>query len=607
MKIDASIGLAIVRSTAMAASCPAPAPSNIRALTPARRGSCAVVRIDDWFLRASERGNPATTLDSRRGDGLAWTTGNEVRPLVHGAAYFAELASRLGAMDAGDLLLFTDWRGDPDERLGPDGPEIGRLFAQAARRGVIVRGLVWRSHWDRLQFSGEENRQLGDVIDAAGGQCLLDMRVRVGGSHHMKMVVLRHPGRPELDVAFVGGIDLCHSRRDDEAHHGDPQAQNMARVYGERPPWHDIQAMIRGPAVGDVEAVFRERWNDPVPITLNPLSRLHDLVDRKDDTANRLPGQEPDPAPRGPHAVQILRTYPFRRPGFSFAPKGERSIARGYLKVLARAQSLVYVEDQYLWCADVVDALARALAERPQLRLIAVIPRYPDMDGRISMPPNLVGRIDAMRLLRKAGGDRVGVYWLENEAGTPIYVHAKVCVVDDTWSIIGSDNFNRRSWTHDSELSCAVLDMGGSAPAAAPGSPAEAGVRTLELQAGDNAAELTGRSTADLVAGDALATATAEAGSYPVALRSTLCGEHLGAALDPEAGADLIFRSFWQAASALDAWHANGRQGRRPPGQLRHYLVPELTWRQRLIARPLYRLVYDPDGRPHGMRRRREF
>ena len=50
------------------------------------------------------------------------------------------------------------------------------------------------------------------------------------------------------------------------------------------------------------------------------------------------------------------------------------------------------------------------------------------------------------------------VFDVENHAGTPIYVHAKVCVVDDVWASVGSDNLNRRSWTHDSELSCAVLD-----------------------------------------------------------------------------------------------------------------------------------------------------
>ena len=37
-------------------------------------------------------------------------------------------------------------------------------------------------------------------------------------------------------------------------------------------------------------------------------------------------------------------------------------------------------------------------------------------------------------------------------------MHAKVCIVDDVWMMVGSDNLNRRSWTHDSELSCAVID-----------------------------------------------------------------------------------------------------------------------------------------------------
>ena len=39
----------------------------------------------------------------------------------------------------------------------------------------------------------------------------------------------------------------------------------------------------------------------------------------------------------------MLRTYPYRRPGYSFAPDGERSIARAYLKVLPRARSLIYL------------------------------------------------------------------------------------------------------------------------------------------------------------------------------------------------------------------------------------------------------------------------
>ena len=120
---------------------------------------------EDWLLTAAERGNAATVMDRRRADGLAWSTGNQVTTLVHGAAYFADLLAAIRAQRAGDLLLFTDWRGDPDEKLDGPGSEIGEVLCDAARRGVIVKGLVWRSHLDQLQFSERENRHLGEEID----------------------------------------------------------------------------------------------------------------------------------------------------------------------------------------------------------------------------------------------------------------------------------------------------------------------------------------------------------------------------------------------------------------------------------------------------------
>jgi phosphatidylserine/phosphatidylglycerophosphate/cardiolipin synthase-like enzyme len=530
------------------------------------------VHIDDWFLTSAERGNPATRLDSRHSNGMAWTAGNRVRPLIHGATYFAELATRIPALRAGDLLLFTDWRGDPDQRLAEPGPQIAQLFCEAAQRGVTVRGLVWRSHLDRFRFSEQENRHLGEQIDAAGGQCLLDMRVRPGGSHHMKMVVLRHAQRPQDDVAFVGGIDLCHSRRDDASHRGDPQCQPMAAVYGPRPPWHDVQAMIQGPAVGDAETVFRERWEDPAPLTRNPVGRLHDLLTGVDDNGRRLPPQLPDPLPCGPHAVQLLRTFARRRHGYAFAPEGELSIARGYLKAFPRARSLIYLEDQYLWSASVVAALARALRENEDLRLIAVIPRFPDQDGRFSMPPNLIGRISALDMLYRAGGERVAIYSPENEEGTPVYVHAKVCVIDDTWAIVGSDNFNRRSWTYDSELSCAVIETTGTG------------------QAPDG--EGMGRGP----------------GTYAHVLRTALSREHLGTEAASAAGScATAFAAFQQSATRLDAWHEGGRLGPRPAGRLRSYRLPTLSPGTKAWASAAYRLIYDPDGRPLAWRRAGRF
>jgi hypothetical protein len=133
------------------------------------------VREDEWFLTAAERGSPATRLDDRRGDGLAWSTGNDVTALVHGVAYFAELLRSVQLMRAGDLLLFTDWRGDPDQRLDEAGHRMSRVFADAAARGVVVKGLLWRSHLDQFALSEQENRHLGEEIEAAGGECVRDM------------------------------------------------------------------------------------------------------------------------------------------------------------------------------------------------------------------------------------------------------------------------------------------------------------------------------------------------------------------------------------------------------------------------------------------------
>src|SRR5215475_515650 len=517
--------------------------------------------LDDWLLTPDGRGNPHTDIDRRHPDGAAYTTGNHVRPIVHGAPYFAELLAAIRNTVAGDVIMFTDWRGDPDERLDGDGTEVSRVLCEAAERGVIVKGLVWRSHWDKLQFSAEQNDHLGDDIEDAGGECLRDMRVRPGGSHHQKLAVLRHPGRPELDVAYIGGIDLCHSRRDDARHRGDPQPQPFADAYGERPPWHDVQLAIRGPAVGDVEASFRERWTDPSPLTRSPLRKVRDLAAREDTEADPLPAQCPDPDNRGRHAVQVLRTYPYRWRGFPFAPDGERSIARAYLRALSRVESLIYLEDQYLWSAPIARHFAEALSRRPKLHVIAVVPMYPDQGGLSGAAADL-GRMTALRILDQAAPGRVGVYGVENMAGTPIYVHAKVCVMDDRWTCVGSDNVNMRSWTHDSELSCAVMDEGGGT-------------------------------------------------EFGRGLRLGLHREHLGR--DEESDdSDLIsahdvFAAYARVAADLDEWHAGGRVGPRPAGRLRRYQMPTIGALKRLGAKPMYHLVADPDGRPRRLRRARSF
>ncbi len=501
---------------------------------------------------------------------MAWTEGNLVVPLVDGASYMGCLATELARLGHGDQVRFTDWRSDADERLTDGGRAIGTVFSELCRHGVDVRGLVWRSHSDRLSFSAKENKQLATEINLAGGEVQLDERVRRGGSHHQKLVVLRHPGDERADVAFVGGIDLCHGRRDDREHSGDRQAVELDQRYGSHPAWHDLQLDVRGPAVGDLDFTFRERWTDETPLNhSNPIRAWLSSRMSGDRIPDPLPHALPDPPPVGRHAVQVLRTYPCSRPPYSFAPDGERSIARANAKAFRRARRLVYVEDQYLWSSEIAKLLAVALSCSPDLHVIVVVPRYPDKDGHFSGPPNRVPQHRAMSILRAAGGDRVAFYDVENDDSCPVYVHAKVCVIDDVWATVGSDNLNRRSWTHDSELACAVID-----------------------------ADLDDREPLDPGGlGDG-------ARCFARNLRLSLWAEHLGRpASDPELVDPARGFALWrQTAEALEHWHRQGRTGPRPAGRVRPHPFtpdPDIT---RSWADVVYRLLFDPDGRPLQLR-----
>jgi phosphatidylserine/phosphatidylglycerophosphate/cardiolipin synthase-like enzyme len=532
-----------------------------------------MTRHADWLLTREERANPRTILDDRHPGDVAWSEGNLVRPLIHGATYFAELFERLQATRKGDLVLFTDWAGDADEQLTADpDSQVVDVLGRADERGVDVRGLIWRSHLDKLNFSAEENRTLGEQLQERGAEALLDMRVRTGGSHHQKMIVIRHADDPTRDVAYVGGIDLCHSRRDDAEHLGDPQSFGLAPEYGATPPWHDVMAAISGPAVHDVETVFRERWEDPTRLTRNPLYWAQDTLKRLDTTPDPLPEQQPPPpSPDGAtHTVQLLRTYPNLRHGrdYPFARGGERSVARGYTKTLARARDLVYLEDQYVWGRHIGDLFTDALRRNPELRVVAVVPLYTDQAGFMARVPQRLGRARAMQRMEEAGPGRVAVYGIENHESTPVYVHAKVCVVDDTWATIGSDNFNRRSWTHDSELTCAVVDE-----AAADHSPY---ARRLRLRL---AAEHLDRSYVE-----------DDDDSLLEALSDCLDGPGL-------------FDAYASCAASLDAWHEGGQVGDRPPGRLRRVGVPELSRLEHLAALVPYLTVHDPDGRPAPLKK----
>jgi phosphatidylserine/phosphatidylglycerophosphate/cardiolipin synthase-like enzyme len=225
-----------------------------------------------------------------------------------------------------------------------------------------------------------------------------------------------------------------------------------------------------------------------------------------------------------------------------------------------------------MWSGDVARLFADALRQNPDLHLVVVVPRVPDQEGAFAQRPQLVGRWQAIEMCQSAGRDRVHVFDVENHEGTAVYVHAKVCVVDDTWVSVGSDNFNRRSWTHDSELSSGVLDTTRDPREPRDPSGMGDGARTLARD-----------------------------------LRLSLAREHLdlpadGSRDDELLDPDRFVQTITASAKTLDDWHAGGRRGPRPSGRLRPHRAERLPLLTRLWATPVYRLLDDPDGRPLRLR-----
>lgn len=177
--------------------------------------------------------------------------------------------------------------------------------------------------------------------------------------------------------------------------------------------------------------------------------------------------------------VQIVRTIPPQT--YAFAPAGIATIKEAYIGALGRARRFVYIENQYLWpevfegldklrwgerssdAMEVLEALAHALDRGVSLTI--VLPDHPNCGRRFTD-----GGITWLRQRAPSAADagRLGVFTLgssEENASLPggvlyrpVYVHAKVMIVDDEWWTAGSANLNSRGMRTDAEINVASLD-----------------------------------------------------------------------------------------------------------------------------------------------------
>jgi phosphatidylserine/phosphatidylglycerophosphate/cardiolipin synthase-like enzyme len=348
--------------------------------------------------------------------------GTRVELFVDGADALPRMAEEIAR--AKRHVHLAGWFFSPDFELGRGGPTLRTLLADAAER-VDVRVLAWAGaplplfHPDRR----EVRRMRDALIGGTRVSMALDAKERPLHCHHEKLVLV------DDEVAFVGGIDLTsfEGQRLDHSEH--PPRDELG--------WHDACFRLEGPIVADVAEHFLLRWRE--------------LGDDAPPDARRAAPME------GGVQAQLVRTVPEHI--YRGLPAGEFTIAESYVRALRSAERFVYLESQFLWSPELVSILVRKLREPPRedFRVVALLPAHPN-NGADDTRGQLGVLVDAA----KGGGDGsrflACTLYQAGPGGKPIYVHAKVGIVDDRWLTVGSANLNEHSLFNDTEVNVVVRD-----------------------------------------------------------------------------------------------------------------------------------------------------
>ncbi|HWS15915.1 MAG TPA: cardiolipin synthase, partial [Candidatus Methylomirabilis sp.] len=282
---------------------------------------------------------------------------------------------------------------------------VGRRFIQAlavrAREGIRVRLLLDAvGSWRALRRTVRPLRDAGGEVAAFMPAFPLHRRWSSHLRNHRKLLVA--DGRK----AFTGGMNIG------KKYMGPRTAKEQ---------WRDIAALIEGPALPDLQALFLDDWAFSTGETL-PTGVLF-------PPPVRFTGGEPSPC-----VLQVAASGPDRT---------ARPIYEGVFAAFAAARRRLWIETPYFVPDDGIGAALRNAALRGvDVRLI--VPETSDL--RVV---SLAGRSYFDEMM--AAGVRIFLY-------RPTNLHTKVLVVDDDVGVIGSPNVDMRSFFLNFELGVFLYD-----------------------------------------------------------------------------------------------------------------------------------------------------
>lgn len=276
-------------------------------------------------------------------------------------------------------------------------------------------------------------------------------------------------------------------------------------VYGDiNQIWHDQHLRLEGQIVKTLEQQYCERWKDtavgPWLFDLNhPANWRDSQVIFSSNTAFNSVGGElvsvysivplPDPTdvPAAaqtnplnlasyPATAQMWRTIPLRSRLSKPFLRGEFTVMAGIAKACKAATQQIWIFDQYFFSQPLGRLLNSQVKNNPNLCVIVILPPYADANflaehhaRKLALNELTKGMarendVFGIKHLNGSFEGRIGVYNLRVPDQDPtkvkgIYCHAKVQMYDRTLLVCGSANLNRRSFTCDSEIACAILSL----------------------------------------------------------------------------------------------------------------------------------------------------
>ncbi|XP_045620576.2 LOW QUALITY PROTEIN: uncharacterized protein [Procambarus clarkii] len=427
------------------------------------------------------------------------------------------------------------------------GESFGELLKRKADEGVRILVMIWNEKMSTdltVGFMGTHDEETRIFFQDSDVEVAVVPRVRTFEgmasffqdqfsqtcyTHHQKTVILDCPPIDGEDLpriqAFIGGLDITDGRYDTPEHElfGTIQTLHQGDFYngvatvtsevGPREPWHDIHCRLEGPIALDVLANFTERWRKQVH---DRESRLLPISEEMFALEAPVIGEDDEL-----WSAQIFRSissdsalFSFDR--FSTIPKRrgkyvDDSIHRAYIHQIRRADSFLYIENQYflgsaynwdeeqntkayhLIPLEITQRILEKINAGEYMAVYVLMPMFPEGDPASGPVQEILHwQHRTMQMMYRAIAEAIEANELGThprdylsffclgkgecpddipedltppEPGTPasvlretarlmIYVHSKMMIVDDDYIIVGSANINQRSMggTRDSEI-----------------------------------------------------------------------------------------------------------------------------------------------------------